>query len=209
MTVDSDLDTLIARAQEGDVHAFELLLAQHLSQVRRFARAFAANPADADDLAQEALVKVYKSLRLFRFQSAFSSWLFAVVRNCFLDFAKSRASKERRSEDALEPEHVRGLPGDAPADEKLVQEQERQKVWLALRQVPVEFRTALVLFDLEGRTYDEVAAIEDVAVGTVKSRLSRGRAHLRRLLGEGEKPAADEPGTQSAPASSHPRRSDS
>lgn len=204
-----DLDTLIARAQDGDVRAFEALLAQHLGQVRRFARAFAATEADADDLAQEALVKVYKSLRLFRFQSAFSSWLFAVVRNCFLDFAKSRGARERRSEDSLAPEHVRGLPGDSPADERLVQEEERQKVWRALRQVPAEFRTALVLFDLEGRTYDEVAAIEDIAVGTVKSRLSRGRAHLRRLLGEVPAEASHEPGTQPAPTSSHPRRSDS
>ena len=87
-----DLDALIARAQDGDVRAFEELLASHLPQVRRFARAFAVSEPDADDLAQEALIKAYKSLRLFRYQSAFSSWLYAIVRNAFLDAARSRGA---------------------------------------------------------------------------------------------------------------------
>ncbi|MFL5248352.1 MAG: RNA polymerase sigma factor [Myxococcales bacterium] len=181
-----DIDLLIEKAQDGDVHAFEMLLAGHLPTVRRFARGFAATPADADDLAQEALIKVYKSLRLFRYQSAFSTWLYAVVRNVFLDATKSRAGKERSMEESLGPAHTRDLPGGAPADERLDREQERERLWRALRHVAAEFRTALVLFDIEGKTYDEVAAIENVPVGTVKSRLSRGRTQLRRLLGEAE-----------------------
>jgi len=80
-----DLDALIKRAQEGDVRAFEALLAGHLPRVRRFARAFSSSDTDADDLAQEALLKVYRSLKLFRYQAAFSTWLYAVVRNVFLD----------------------------------------------------------------------------------------------------------------------------
>ncbi len=218
-----DLDALIARAQDGEVRAFELLIAGQLGQVRRFALAFTPSLPDADDLAQEALLKVYKSLRQFRYQSAFSTWLFAVVRNVFLDFAKSRAGLERSREEPLEARHTRDLPGAAPADELMEQEQERQRVWRALRQVPVEFRTALVLFDLEGRPYDEVAAVERVPVGTVKSRLSRGRGHLRHLLdeaedgtrpasppGSGEYPVcAAEPGTSPAETSSHQRRSGS
>jgi RNA polymerase sigma-70 factor (ECF subfamily) len=181
-----ELDRLIEEAQDGDVRAFETLLADHLPQIRRFARGFAATPFDADDLAQEALLKVYKSLRLFRYQSAFSTWLYAVVRNVFLDATKSRAGRERSMEDSLQPGHTRDLDGGAPADERLDREEERERLWRALRQVPPEFRTALVLFDIEGKSYDEVAAIENVPVGTVKSRLSRGRSHLRRLLGEAE-----------------------
>jgi RNA polymerase sigma-70 factor (ECF subfamily) len=79
-----ELDALVARAQEGDVRAFEALVAAHLPQVRRFARAFASEGADADDLAQEALLRVYRNLRSFRYQAAFSSWLYALVRNTFL-----------------------------------------------------------------------------------------------------------------------------
>src|SRR5205085_9151007 len=141
-----DLDALIARAQDGDVRAFEELLAGHLPQVRRFARAFAVSEPDADDLAQEALIKAYKSLRLFRYQSAFSSWLYAIVRNAFLDAARSRAGRQRRQEDALAPEHTRGLQDQSAPDTNLDQAQERERLWRALRQVPAEFRSALVLF---------------------------------------------------------------
>jgi RNA polymerase sigma-70 factor (ECF subfamily) len=201
-----ELDTLIARAQEGDVRAFEELLAGHLPQVRRFARAFAPREAEADDLAQEALLKVYRSIKLFRYQSAFSTWLYAVVRNLFLDAAKSRAGKERAVEESLEAKHTSHLPAGEQPDERMDREEERERLWRALRQVPPEFRSALVLFDLEGRSYDEVAAIEGVPVGTVKSRLSRGRSALKRLLGEGDGEGAQEPGTAAVATSSYSGR---
>jgi RNA polymerase sigma-70 factor (ECF subfamily) len=205
-----DLDALVARAQAGEVRAFEALVAGHLPQVRRFARAFAASAADADDLAQDALLRVHRNLRLFRWQASFSSWLYAIVRNAFLDAERGRAATRRAREEPLRPEHAEAAGGERP-DEALQQAQERERVWAALRQVPVEFRTALVLFDIEGSTYDEVAAVEGVAVGTVKSRLFRGRAHLRRLLGEAEgagpgSGASRPSGTVGAPPTSHPVR---
>src|SRR5438067_4332046 len=152
-----DIDLLVEKAQDGDVHAFETLLAEHLPRVRRFARGFATSDSDADDLAQEALLKVYKSLRLFRYQSAFSTWLYAIVRNVFIDVSRSRQQRERGREDELKPHH-REIASGEQADERMSREQERRRLWDALRQVATEFRTAVVLFDIEGRTYDEVAA---------------------------------------------------
>jgi RNA polymerase sigma-70 factor, ECF subfamily len=214
-----DLDALIARAQEGDVRAFETLLEDHLAQVRRFARAFAGSPSDADDLAQEALIKVYKSLKLFRYQSAFTTWLYAIVRNSFLDATRSRGFRERSLQDTLEPGHAEHQEngGAALPDEALHREQEKERLWRALRRLPAEFKSALVLFDLEGCSYDEVAAIEAVPVGTVKSRLNRARAQLRKLLGEAEETAASAaplqtaapgqgPGTNAAGSPSDPPR---
>jgi RNA polymerase sigma-70 factor (ECF subfamily) len=204
-----DVETLVARAQQGDVRAFEQLIRSHLSVVRRYARAHAPREEDADDLAQDALLKAYRSLRQFRYQCAFSTWLYAIVRSVFLDAAKSRAGRERAHEASA---REAGDPESAPgADELLHREQDRARVWRALRQLPVEFRGALVLFDVEGKSYDEVAAIEGVAVGTVKSRLSRGRAHLKRILEDEEARTAFEeerphdgaaPGTSAARASS-------
>lgn len=212
MVENDELRALVAEAQDGSVRAFEILVSAHLSQVRRFARAFSRSDADADDLAQEALVKVYKSLRSFRFQSAFKTWLYSVVRNVFLDATRSRAGRERSQEDPL-PENHAQLPSSAePADEGLARAEERQRIWRALRELPPEFRTAVVLFDVEGHTYDEVAAIEGVPIGTVKSRLSRGRVLLRALLaGERapEAPASEgESGTYDMAVSSHVRRSE-
>ncbi len=204
----TDLDQLVERAQAGEVRAFEALIEAELPRIRRYARAFAGADQDADDLAQEALVRVYKSLRSFRWQSAFSTWLFAVVRSAFLDALKGRAGTRRALEEPLDDDHRQLEGGDRP-DERLAAEQDRQRVWAALRQVPVEFRGALVLFDIEGCSYDEVATIEAVAVGTVKSRLSRGRAHLRRLLeadGEGAPTESRRPGTPGTALSSDVRK---
>lgn len=199
------LEELVARAQAGDVRAFEQLVTGLLPRVRRFARAFAASEADADDLAQDALLRVHRNLGLYRYQSAFSTWVFAVVRNVFLDAAKGRAGRTRALEDPLRPEHAEVGGGTRP-DDALASAEDRRRVWAALRLVPPEFRTALVLFDVEGSTYDEVAAVEGIAVGTVKSRLHRGRAHLRRILeadGLGSAEPVEPTGTSDEPPSSH------
>ena len=207
-----ELRALITEAQDGSVRAFELLVSAHLPQVRRFARASARSEADADDLAQEALVKVYKSLRSFRFQSAFKTWLYALVRNVFLDAVRSRAGKERSLEDSLPADHAQVPSTSEPADEGIARAEERKRMWYALRQLPTEFRTAVVLFDVEGHSYEEVAAIEGVPVGTVKSRLSRGRTLLKALLADERAPGSsvqrDEVGTYEADLSSHGRRSE-
>lgn len=209
-----ELRALIVEAQGGNVRSFELLISAHLPQVRRFARAFSASASDADvdDLAQEALVKVYKNLRSFRFQSSFKTWLYAIVRNVFVDATRSRGGRERSLEEPLGEEHARAPSGIEAADERVARQEEKQRLWNALRQLPPEFRGAVVLFDVEGHTYEEVAAIEGVPVGTVKSRLSRGRALLSGLLAgeraqegmEGLRPV----GTSDPGATSQRRRSE-
>lgn len=188
LSENDELRALIAEAQDGNVRAFELLISSHLPQVRRFARAFASSDSDVDDLAQEALVKVYKSLRSFRFQSAFKTWLYSVVRNVFFDAVRSRAGRERSLEEPLAVDHSQAPSSADTPDEGLAREEERQRLWRALRALPPEFRTAVVLFDVEGHTYEEVAAVEGVPIGTIKSRLSRGRALLRTLLAGGQAP---------------------
>ncbi|HEX5754126.1 MAG TPA: sigma-70 family RNA polymerase sigma factor [Archangium sp.] len=211
MSENEELRALIAEAQDGNVRAFELLVSSHLPQVRRFARAFASSDADVDDLAQEALVKVYKSLRSYRSQSAFKTWLYSVVRNAFFDALRGRAGRERSLEEPLAADHAQAPSTADTADERLLREEERQRLWRALRALPPEFRTAVVLFDVEGHTYEEVAAIEAVPIGTIKSRLSRGRALLRTLLAGGQAPEASEStggaGTSDGGVSSQGRRS--
>jgi RNA polymerase sigma-70 factor, ECF subfamily len=183
----ADNDEDVRRAQQGDVRAFERLIGAHVAKVRRFARAFARTDADADDLAQEALIKVYRSIGNYRLEAAFSTWLFAVVRNAFLDVRKSRAGRDRALEQPLDaapaPSDADEVPGP---DELMARAQDRQRLWAAIGGISAEFRTAVVLFDVEGLSYEEIAAIEKVPLGTVKSRLKRGRDQLRRALGQWE-----------------------
>ena len=177
-----DQSALIERAKQGDLRAFEQLLAEHLPRIRRFARSMCKDPTDADDLAQDALLKAYLALRSYRFSSAFSTWLYRVVRNTFIDHARQDASRKRLLAEASEPTLDRDTPETAPPDELIEKDQLRAALWDALRALPLEYRTTVVLFDVEGLSHEEVAAVEGVAVGTVKSRLSRGRGQLRGML---------------------------
>jgi len=180
-----DSEDDVRRAQAGDVRAFERLVGAHIGQVRRFARAFTHNDADADDLAQEALVKVYRAIGGYRLEASFSTWLYMVVRNAFLDHQKSRGGRERAAEAPLTAGAAEAGAGDEPprlADAQLQAAEERARLWASLARVPEDFRTAVVLFDIEGLSYEEIAAILRVPLGTVKSRLKRGRDHLRAVL---------------------------
>src|SRR6185295_11484832 len=126
--IEEEEEALVRAAQGGHTRAFERLIATHIPQVRRFARAFAHTDPEADDLAQEALVKVYRSIGGFRFQSSFTTWLFAVVRNTFLDIRKSRAQQERAAEEPLGPRHLGGAV-EATAETALLAEERRARLW--------------------------------------------------------------------------------
>lgn len=177
-----ELAGLVERAREGDVAAFEKLIGKYQTKVYTFAFAFTGSPDFAQDLAQEALVKVYKSLASFRFQSAFSTWLYSIVKNTYLDAIKSRAGRERALEDPLTEREVAELHDLTTAEERLLAKESRRTVLRALRQVPVAYRTVVALADVQGLGYEEIAGALGVPVGTVKSRLKRGRDALKDVL---------------------------
>ncbi len=177
-----ELAGLVERAREGDVPAFERLIATYQSKVYTFAFAFAGDPEVAQDLAQDALVKVYRSLGSFRFQSAFTTWLYSIVKNTYLDAIKSRAGRERALEDPLTDQDISELRDVGTAEERLLQKETRRTLFAALRQVPVAFRTVIMMADVQGMSYEEIAGALDVPVGTVKSRLKRGRDALKDIL---------------------------
>ena len=192
-----DSDELIKRAQSGDVRAFETLVETHIPRLRRFARSFAKSDADADDLAQDALIKVYRSLRGYRFESSFSTWLYRVTKNCFMDAQRSAASRERTVA-ALSGGVGVGQAAEnlaAAPDVLLLRAEERARLWAAIAGISVEFRTVLVLCDVEGLGIGEIAAIEKLPQGTVKSRLHRGRTQLARLLQDSEHAGNQAPAT--------------
>ncbi len=195
-------EELLERARQGDALAFEELIRPHLSSLRRFAYSFARGFDDADDLAQEALLKAFRSFASFEARSSLSTWLYTVTRNVCHDYYRGRLAKARGREDALD---------DVFEDEResqaslLSHKSEVEALWLALKGLEPEFRVAIVLFDIEGLSYEQVAAIEHIPVGTVRSRLSRGRSKLRLLLAERPTHWPD-PGTGSGTTSSDPEK---
>jgi RNA polymerase sigma-70 factor (ECF subfamily) len=176
---DSDEAVLLARAREGDASAFQLLLGPVIPSLRRLAFAFTGNWDEADDLAQETLVKAFRGLDSFSARSALSTWIYAVGRSVCRDWYRSRSARQRRDTQQLRE----SLPAAALQQEETLVELERShELWESVQSLEPEFRTTLVLCDVEGLSYAEVADILGVPVGTVRSRLSRARGRLRKLL---------------------------
>lgn len=196
---------LLDRARAGDPNAFTELVRPELDRLRRFAFAFAGNWADADDLAQEALVKAYRSLPSFRGESSLSTWLYAVARSTYIDSRRGRTAKSRAREDELD-DHLESPGGGA--DELLERRREIARLWSSIQLLEERFRVPLVLCDIEGMSYDHVATVEEIPVGTVRSRLSRARAKLLELLSpeSGSDAAVATSGTSAAPIPSHSGR---
>ncbi len=185
-----ELARLIGLAQGGDTAAFERLIGVYQGKIYGFARAYSSDASEAADLAQEALIKVYRSLHSFRFQSSLLTWMFRIVKNVALDHYRSRQQRERRREQPLDGLSEGDLRGGSPPgskasgdpEDQLLADEERQALWAALARVPEVYRTVVVLTDMQGLSYEEVAAIVGSPVGTVKSRLNRGRDALREVL---------------------------
>lgn len=154
------------------------LVADHTDQVYRLAYRLTGNKHDAEDLTQDVFVRVFKSIQNFQ-PGTLEGWLHRITTNLFLDGARRR---QRIRMDALStaPDHVWGSttgPADLHADAVLDGD-----VGAALDSLNAEQRVAVVLCDIEGLTYEEIAEVLDIKLGTVRSRIARGRAQLRQSL---------------------------
>jgi RNA polymerase sigma-70 factor (ECF subfamily) len=172
--VDSD-HRLLRRAREGDVHAFEQLVREHQHRLYTLAARELGSAADADDAVQETLVRAWKGLPRFRGEASFSTWLYRICLNAITD---QRARRARGSgaglDDAVEPAD----PRDRIAEREL-----SGALQDALSRLDDTYRTPVLLYDVLGRSYAEIAEVLGIAEGTVKSRIFRGRAELARQLG--------------------------
>lgn len=183
----SDAELLRAHV-DGDPDAFGVLFGRHRDRLWAVAVRTMGNREDAADGLQDGMVAAYRRAGSFRGDAAVTTWLHRVVVNACLD--RLRAAKVRRTEvlpDDLEEYRSRGSLASATEEaadpaERSVREERRGQVLTALRMLPDEQRAALVLVDMEGYPVAEAADILGCAVGTVKSRCSRGRARLAELL---------------------------
>jgi RNA polymerase sigma-70 factor, ECF subfamily len=196
----SDADLLAAHVA-GESDAFGVLFARHRDRLWAVALRTMGNPDDAADALQDGLIAAFRRAGSFRGEAAVTTWLHRVVVNACLD--RLRAAKVRRAEalpDDLETHRDRGsIATSTPADpeDRVVDDERRRQVLAALADLPAEQRAALVLVDMEGYPVAEVAEMLDCAIGTVKSRCSRGRARLADRLGvlaPGRQPGHPAPG---------------
>jgi len=191
---DADLE-LVRRVQLGDKRAFELLVTKYQRRISRLLSRMIRDPTDIEDVAQEAFIKAYRALPNFRGESAFYTWLYRIAINT----AKNHfAAQGRRAptvvandfEDQENGEDAGRMSETATPDSLYQSKQVGLAVNRAIDQLPPDLRTAIVLRELEGLSYDEIAAAMNCPVGTVRSRIFRAREaiaqELRPLLGTSE-----------------------
>lgn len=175
-----DEQELLKRAVSGDVTAFEQLVRKHQDKIYSFALALCKNSEEAKDVSQTALLKAFLSIRHFRQKSSFTTWLYRILCNAFKDELKKR---HRKHEVNFEENETLLEAASFERQEKVFQEKEtRLLVARCLKQMPQEFSFVVLLRDLQGFEYQEIAEILNVPLGTVKSRLARAREELRALL---------------------------
>jgi RNA polymerase sigma-70 factor (ECF subfamily) len=184
--VTSDDRTLVERCQAGDLTAFEPLVEKYRQRVWRLAHNILRDREEAWDVAQEAFIRAYQALPSFRGQSAFYTWLFRIVMNLAADRARQRAARGRAFGTERVPEEdwerVMRDQGVAP-DSSAAQMEDRERIAKALDSLSEDHRTIIMLSDLEGLSYREIAEVLDVPMGTVMSRLHNARKRLRDALG--------------------------
>ena len=192
-TLQSEEAALVEELRAGSEEAFAWLIARYHQPIFSLLARTVHDRADAADLTQEVFVKVFRGVSGFHGESSLRTWIYRIAlreasnqRRWWLRHKQQEIPIETEVSDCDSGSPVRLKdtlvdPGESPF-EIAVHEENRARVEAALRQVPEPFRTTLILRDIEGFVYEEVAAIQAVNLGTVKSRLVRGRAHLRALL---------------------------
>jgi RNA polymerase sigma-70 factor, ECF subfamily len=164
-------EQLLSRFLEGDERAFDLLVRRHEDMVFSLALRMTGDRSDALEASQEAFISAFRRAGSFRGEAAFSTWLYRIAANAAHDVMRRRR-REFPSEDVPE------TPSDDPAGHIAL----RVDVAAALARLPEEYRDAVALHDLSGVAYDDIARITGAKLGTVKSRISRGRRMLAELL---------------------------
>jgi len=180
--------SLVARCRENDEAAFNEVVTRYKTKVYNYIFRMTGSSEDAEDLTQEVFIRMYTSIDSFRSQSSLSTWLFRIASNLCVD--RFRRSKHRTAAYSLdEPvldndvESTRDVPDLTFEPQRLLENLEMaEQIQLALAQLPEKLRATLILHDVEGLPYEEIAQVVGCPLGTVKSRLFNARLQLRQRL---------------------------
>ena len=180
---------LVRRVQKGDKTAFDLLVRKYQHKVVKLVTRYLRDPADAEDVAHEAFIKAYRAIPQFRGDSAFYTWLYRIAintaKNAIVSRDRSPVEFDLDLQNVEESSSMQMRLADAETPESLLQTEEiRATVNQAIEALPEDLRTAIVLRELEGLSYEDIAQAMDCPVGTVRSRIFRAREAIDKRLSE-------------------------
>ena len=195
-------DELARAAQEGDDGALEDLLRSHMRRIHATCRRICRDRGDAEDAAQNAMVAMVRGIHGFDGRSSVSSWMYRITTNACIDELRRRRRRPEPRDTEGQPEAVdhAGRVGAADPAEAVLASERRRVLAAALQELPEDYRVAVVLRDVADLDYSTIAEVTGVPVGTVRSRIARGRCRLADLIG----PVT---GTTAGPAPGTNRRS--
>ena len=174
-------DELIQQSKDGDLDSFNLLVEKFQGQVFNLNLRMLGAPQDAEDITQEVFISAWKAIHSFRGDN-FRAWLLRIASNACTDLLRSRKGRKADSIDALFPEY-NPLPSSTESPENCAEREElSQLISRNLLALSEDQRLVVTLADLQELSYEEIAQVTNCSIGTVRSRLSRGRANLRDLL---------------------------
>ena len=177
---------LLERAQAGDKRAFDLLVLKYQQKVAGLIARYLRDPNEVQDVAQEAFIKAYRALSGFRGESAFYTWLYRIAINAAKNHLASRGRRPPKDDMEMEVAEQLDLGGRlremGTPESHLLSEEIGRTVHLALEELPEDLRTAIVLRELEGLSYEEIALAMDCPIGTVRSRIFRARDAIDKRL---------------------------
>lgn len=179
-------DTLLAfKAADGNDAAFETLVRKYERLVSTCVYSIVGNTEDTMDISQETFLKVYKSLSAFKGDSEFSTWLYRIAKNTALDFVRKRKQPTVSIDSSGEESEGFDIPDDSvrtSPEKTVLQNEKRQKLRQAIDRLSDEHREIIILRDINDYSYAEISSLLNLEEGTVKSRLSRAREALRKIL---------------------------
>ena len=177
---------LVERVQKGDKSAFDLLIGKYQHRIVSLVSRYVSDPAEAQDVAQEAFIKAYRALDKFRGDSAFYTWLYRIAINTAKNWLVARKRRPPASDiDAVDAEQYdmdsRLKERDTPENE-LLREEIEKTVYAAIAALPDDLRTAIMLREIDGMSYEDIATTMDCPIGTVRSRIFRAREAVDEQL---------------------------
>lgn len=179
-------ELILRRAQKGDAHAFEQLVTPHEQTVWRVCWHYTHHPEDAKDCMQEAMLKAWRAIGQYRGDCALETWLYRIASTVCLDFLRRRKRLPlTESADEMAEAGVQPVDGAPTPDEALLNAESTAQLRAAIDSLPGDMRTVLILYALEGQTYEAIADMTRASIGTVKSRLSRARQKIAKYLSDG------------------------
>lgn len=186
-------EQLIKKCLAGEIDAFDALVERYQNKIYTQCYRYMGSEEDANDMAQETFIKAYRSLRAFRGQASFSTWLYRICNTVCLDEMRKRKRRvvalplDDIAGDGDGPPLAREIADDSLSADKIYERREtEQYIQSMLNELRVEFRTAIVMRDVMGFSYEEIAMMQDCSLGTVKSRINRARQSLKNKMERGE-----------------------